>query len=72
MTIASPEAPSHPVALLLVDVINDFDFPEGDGLLALAVLRTTHICGASASLYRETPPPPTRTGSVPMHCASWK
>ena len=36
MTIASPEAPSHPVALLLVDVINDFDFPEGDGLLALA------------------------------------
>lgn len=26
----------QPVAVLLVDVINDFDFPEGDGLLALA------------------------------------
>ncbi|HEY6728578.1 MAG TPA: isochorismatase family cysteine hydrolase [Polyangiaceae bacterium] len=29
-------APRHGVAVLLVDVINDFDFPEGDALLALA------------------------------------
>jgi nicotinamidase-related amidase len=31
------------VALLLVDVINDFDFPEGDALLALALEAVPHI-----------------------------
>jgi hypothetical protein len=28
--------PQHPVALLLVDVINDFDFPEGEALAPYA------------------------------------
>jgi nicotinamidase-related amidase len=36
MTIASPRSPAHSVAILLVDVINDFEFPEGEALLALA------------------------------------
>jgi nicotinamidase-related amidase len=36
MTLASPGSPTHPVALLLVDVVNDFEFPEGEALYALA------------------------------------
>ena len=41
MTLALPSRAPSPVtsrrvALLVVDVINDFDFPEGDALLALA------------------------------------
>jgi len=36
MTIASPGSPTHSVAILLVDVINDFEFDEGEALLALA------------------------------------
>lgn len=36
MTVTASRAQTHPVALLLVDVINDFDFPEASGLLALA------------------------------------
>jgi nicotinamidase-related amidase len=28
--------PTHPVALLLIDVINDFDFPEADTLIPVA------------------------------------
>ena len=36
MPVTAPRAQTHPVALLLVDVINDFDFPEASGLLALA------------------------------------
>jgi nicotinamidase-related amidase len=35
MPLADSRA-SHPVALLLIDVINDFDFPEADTLIALA------------------------------------
>jgi nicotinamidase-related amidase len=35
MPIADNHA-THPVALLLIDVINDFDFPEAEGLLAQA------------------------------------
>jgi nicotinamidase-related amidase len=33
----------HPVALLLVDVINDFDFPEGDALAQLAAPAVPNI-----------------------------
>lgn len=36
MPVTGPRAQKHPVALLLVDVINDFDFPEASGLLASA------------------------------------
>jgi nicotinamidase-related amidase len=36
MTVASSPLPAQPVALLLVDVINDFEFPDGEALHALA------------------------------------
>ena len=36
MTITSSTSPSHRIAVLLVDVINDFDFPEAESLLAAA------------------------------------
>jgi nicotinamidase-related amidase len=34
---------THPVALLLVDVINDFDFPEGEQLMKLATSAAPRI-----------------------------
>ena len=48
MTLTLPPAVQsstarHPVALLLVDVILDFDFPEGDALLAQASGAVPHI-----------------------------
>jgi nicotinamidase-related amidase len=36
VTVTASPSPAHRAALLLIDVINDFDFPEGDALLALA------------------------------------
>jgi len=36
MSVTSSPSPSHRIAVLLVDVINDFDFPEGESLLAAA------------------------------------
>jgi nicotinamidase-related amidase len=34
---------THPVALLLIDVINDFDFPEADALIPVAELASSRI-----------------------------
>lgn len=43
MSVVSSPSCCHPVALLLVDVINDFNFPDGDALLALAGNAAPHI-----------------------------
>lgn len=46
----------HPVAVLLVDVINDFDFDEGEALAALAARAAPHIEALAASARRARVP----------------
>lgn len=46
----------HPVALLLVDVINDFDFPEGDALVERARSAVSRIEALAARARRAKVP----------------
>lgn len=57
MSISLPSRPGHRAALLLIDVINDFDFPEAQQLLARAEQSTSCI---EALLAR------SRRGGVPV------